>query len=97
MLSKDGKWPTHVSNIIASSLKLLGVIQKLKYTVRWKTLNQISILFFRPILEYASTVWDNCTCYEKDKLEKIKIEAARLVTGTTHSISLQKLYKVLAG
>lgn len=47
----------------------------------------------RPILEYASTVWDNCTCYDKDKLEILQIETAGLVTGTTRSISLQKLYK----
>lgn len=45
----------------------------------------------RPILEYASTVWDGCTEYEKDSLEKIQNEAARIVTGLTRSVSLENL------
>ena len=35
--------------------------------------------FVRPILEYASVVWDGCT--NSDKLEKEQLYAARIVTG----------------
>ena len=38
-------------------------------------------------------VCDNCTQQDKDRLEKIQIEAARLVTGTSIYITLQKLYR----
>ena len=62
---------------------------------RRKTLNQIYVSFLRPILEYASVVWDNCTFYEKDKLEKIQIEAGRIVTGLTRSTSLYNLFREL--
>ena len=68
-------------------------MRKLKLSVRRKTLNQIYVLFLRPILEYSSVVWDNCTQYEKDRLEKVQIEAARIVTGTTRYITLNNLYK----
>ena len=37
-------------------------------------------------------VWDNCTKYEEEKLEKIQLEAARIVTGTTKLASIDKLY-----
>ena len=34
-------------------------------------------------MEYSSTVWDGCTAYEKDSLETVQNEAARIVTGLT--------------
>lgn len=45
----------------------------------------------RPILEYASIVWDGCTDYEKRSLEKLQYEAARIVTGLTRSVSIDRL------
>ena len=80
---------------ILSASKLLGIMRKLKFIVRRKTLNQIYLSFLRPILEYASVVWDNCTLYEKDNLEKLHIEAGRIVTGLTRSASLYNLYHEL--
>ena len=50
------------------------------------------LTFIRPILEYGDIVWDNCTLYEKQELDKIQNEAARIVTGTTKLISIQTLY-----
>ena len=49
--------------------------------------------FIRPLLEYADVVWDNCTLYEVNVLEKIQLEAARIVTGATKLVSLEMLYK----
>ena len=90
-LSNDGKWHEHISNIISSSSKVLGMMRKIKFTVNRKALNQIYISFLRPILEYGSSVWDSCTNYEKDNLDKIQNEAARIVTGLTRSVSLRRL------
>ena len=41
--------------------------------------------FIRPILEYADCIWDNCNNQEKNEIEKIQIEAGRIVTGATKS------------
>ena len=68
-------------------------MRMLKFKLRRKTLNQIYISYLRPIIEYASIVWDNCTIYEQDKLDKIQYEAARIVTGLTRSVSLERLIK----
>ena len=48
-------------------------------------------LLIRPVLEYADVVWDNCTQYEINELEKIQIEAARIATGATKLVSLEML------
>ena len=45
----------------------------------------------RPLLEYSSLVWDNCAIYEKECLEKMQYEAARVVTGLTRSVSINRL------
>ncbi len=49
--------------------------------------------FIRPLLEYSSVVWDNCTDADKQKLERIQIEAARIVTGATKLCSINNLYR----
>ena len=41
------------------------------------------LFFIKPVLEYADVVWDNCTQYEINALEKIQIEAAGITTGAT--------------
>ena len=48
--------------------------------------------FIRPVLEYADVVWDNCTKFEEAELEKIQLEAAGIVTGTTKLVSIDNLY-----
>ncbi len=90
-LSSNGKWHAHIDNIIASTSKILGIMRNLKFKISRRALNQIYISYMRPILEYASSVWDGCEEYEKDSLEKIQNEAARIVTGLTRSVSLENL------
>jgi len=86
------KYHTHINNICSSSLTNLGIMRTLKFTFKRNTLNQIYISFLRPILEYSSVLWDNCSKYEKHRLERMHLEAARIVTGTTPSISTIHLY-----
>ena len=58
-----------------------------------KSLDIIYTFFIRPILEYADIVWCNLTKYQEDELEKIQIEAARIVTGATKLVSHDNLYR----
>ena len=48
--------------------------------------------FYPTYFEYAGVLWDNCTQQEKQDLEKIQFEAARIATATTKLISIQTLY-----
>ena len=91
--SSNGKWREHINNITQSSNKILGIMSSLKFRLKRDSLNQIYISFLRLLLEYSSVVWDNCTMSEKDRLKKIQIEAARIVTGITRSASTLDLYK----
>ena len=92
-LSQNGSWHAHTSNLISSASKILGSMKALKFKLKRDTLNQIYFSYLRPILEYASVVWDNCTIFEKESLEKIQYEAARVVTGLTRSVSIDNLLR----
>ena len=67
-------------------------MRKLKFDLDRKSLETIYISFIRPILEYADVIWDNCSQQEKQELEKILTEAARIATGSTKFVSVHKLY-----
>ena len=69
-------------------------MRKLKFQLSRKSLQIIFFSFIRPLLEYADVVLDNCTQYEaNEKLEKIQHEAARIVSGATKLVSIDKLLK----
>jgi hypothetical protein len=55
------------------------------------------LVFIRPILEYASEVWDNCRRTNCNRLEKVQIEAARIVTGLSIYGSFDSIYKETGG
>lgn len=48
--------------------------------------------FIRPQLEYASVVWGGCYANDSEKLEKLQLHAARIVTGLTIFASRESLY-----
>ena len=50
----------------------------LKFKLDRKSLEIIYTTFIRPILEYGDVIWDTCTQYEKQELDKIQTEAAKI-------------------
>ena len=66
-------------------------MRKLKFKLDRHSLQTIYFSFIRPLLEYSGIVWDNCTLYEVNELEKIQNEAARIVTGATKLVSIDCL------
>ena len=72
-------------------------MRKFKFLLDRKSLETIYFSFIRPILEYGDVVWDNCTQQEKQDIEKIQIEAARIVTGTTKLVQLILYMRKQAG
>ena len=92
-LSSNGKWHNHIDNILNSAAKVVGIMRKLKFTLSRIALNQIYVSCVLPIIEYSSVVWDNCSDQDAYALKKLQNEAAKIVTGLTKSVSLDKLYR----
>ena len=91
VLSSDCTWHDHLEYINSKAWTRINVMRKLKFKIDRRSLQIIYFTFFRPIFEYADVVWNNCTQYEINDLEKIQNEAARIVTGATKLVSINSL------
>ena len=92
ILSNNGGWKEHINHISEKGWVRINILRGLKFKLDRLSLEKIYTSFIRPILEYGDYIWDNCTSEEKEKIEKIQIEAMRIVTGATKLTSIEKLY-----
>ena len=70
IISDDGSWHEHIEHVRAKSWFRLNIMRKLKFQLDRKSLEIIYTSFIRPLLEYSNVIWDNCTQYEENDLEK---------------------------
>lgn len=89
--TKDLKWGTHIEYIVNKAYTRIHVMKKLKFNLDRSSLETMYLSFIRPLLEYGDVVFDNCTLQDQELLENVQHEAARIVTGATKLISIQKL------
>jgi hypothetical protein len=73
-------------------LRDIGVPYLLKCTLCRNKLSKLYVTFVRPLLEYASVVWDGCSSAKIEKLEKEQLHAARIVTGLPIFASKDSMY-----
>jgi hypothetical protein len=59
-LSQNAKWNEHLENMITNITKHLGILQKLKFSLKRSNLEKMYLVYIRPLFEYACEVWDNC-------------------------------------
>jgi hypothetical protein len=52
IFSTDAKWNIHIENILSSIYKHLNVFRKLKYKLSRKNLENLYLVYIRPIFEY---------------------------------------------
>ena len=92
ILSSNNKWTKHIDLIIDSASKSIGFLRKLKYKLSKDILNKLYLTYIRPLLEYASEVWDGCSITDSNRIEKVQLHAARIITGLPIFASLNSLY-----
>ena len=92
-LSNDCTWHQHILYLKEKVWCRINIMEKLNLKLDRKPLETIYIAFIRPLLENADVIWDNCSQYEKDELEKVQIEAARISTGATKLNTINNLHK----
>ena len=92
IINKTCSWYEHILDITAKAWKRINILRSLMYKLDRKTLETVYISFInRPTLEYGDAIWDNCSKTEKNEIESVQYEAARIVTGATRSCSKSKL------
>ena len=91
-LSSNNKWNKHVELIIKSASKQVSYLRKAKYQFSKEILSKLYCTYIRPLLEYASEVWDGCTQTDAYRFEQVQLIAARIVTGLPVFASLNSIY-----
>jgi hypothetical protein len=86
-LQKDVSWDRHVDAITAKASKTLGFLRRNLKIASTELREKAYIVFVRPILEYASSVWDPHTERNINKLEAVQRRAARFVLNRYHNTS----------
>lgn len=92
LLSQNLSWSAYIDGIVNNAYKKLGLLKKLKFKLSRNNLSKLYTTFIKPMLEYASVVWDGCSEQDSEKLEKVQLAAARIVTGLPIFATSETLY-----
>jgi hypothetical protein len=94
-LSDNLGWKKNTEEIAKKANRCLGILRPLKFILDRASLETLYKSFIRPILEYADIIWDTPDAHRHslDILDKVQLEAARLVTGATARCSMENLYR----
>ena len=93
--SSNCTWKTHLNDIHSTASKRIDILKTLKWKLNRRSLEILYVSFVRPLFEYADVVWDSAPSHQYifDNIEKLQIEAARIVTGTNRYSSKELLYR----
>jgi hypothetical protein len=82
-LSRNLAWHDHICDIEKRARSVLVRLSQFKYTLDRRSLERVYLSCIRPILEYADVAWAFSNQADFQKLDMIKKDAARVVTGAT--------------
>ena len=75
-IQQDMDWDTHINNVVNKSNRMLGFLW-CSLKISFSAIKERAYkAFVRPILEYASSVWDPYTQMSTDKLEAVQRQTA---------------------
>ncbi len=95
-LSHNVQWKKHINETASRARQRLGCIQKHKYRLDRRSLEQCYVTFIRPILEYGNVIFDTANKEDLDVLSNIEKEALRVITGARKRCNLEALYNEVA-
>ncbi|XP_070179104.1 uncharacterized protein [Littorina saxatilis] len=93
ILQSTCKWDAHIQSIVKKANLLINCLRFYKYRLSRKSLEIMYKSFILPHFDYADVVWDNCTKIMADALEKLHLEALRIIIGGVKGTSHAKLYE----
>ena len=84
-ISSDLSWREHVRQTTAKATKSLGFLRRNLHSCPQNKRAQAYTTLIRPVLEYASTVWDPHQIQLIQQIEQVQRQAARFATGNYYS------------
>ena len=88
-------WKNQISAIVTKVSKGIGMLRRMKAYVPQKILITVYKALILPHFDYCSLVWENCSNYLLDKLEKMQNRTARIITGKSYEVRSAEILKEL--
>ena len=87
------RWNHHINDISIKARTRLNMMTPLKFKLDRKSLETMYKAFVLPTMEYANVVWGGTFDSDILKLEKIHVDAMRLICGATARSNIANLYR----
>ena len=96
ILDEKLNFKQHLDEKISKSMKIIGVIKKLRPILPRHSLISIYKSFVRPHLDYGDVIYDQPNNHSfSEKIESIQFNSALAITGAIRGSSREKLYNEL--
>ena len=94
-ISNNMTWSSHINEILAKAEKRLSMMRRSKHILPRSCLDKLYKSMILPLLDYCYVIYDSCTMYESEQLDKLQRKASLLCTGAFRITSSEKLLKEL--
>ena len=95
IISNTMSWSYHINEILAKAEKRLSIMRRSKHILPRSCLDKLYKSMIRPLLDYCDVIYDSCTMYESQRLDKLQRKASLLCTGAFRITSNEKVLKEL--
>ena len=85
-ISSDLSWREHIRQTTAKATKSLGFLRRNLHSCPQNVRAQVYTTLIRPVIEYASTVWDPHQIELIQQIQQVQHQAARFATGNYYSM-----------
>ena len=95
VLSQSLRWNAHINDVVSRCSKKVNLLKSFKYDLDRKSLETIYMSFIHPTMEYGDVLYAGTYDSDLCKLDRIQVNAMRVVTGATERSNIALLYEDL--
>ena len=80
-ISNNMSWSSHINEILAKAEKRLSMMRRSKHILPRSCLDKLYKSVILALFDYCDVIYDSCTMYESEQLDKLQRKASLLCTG----------------
>ena len=89
------QWKDQIESIITKVSKGIGMLRRMKKYTPKSVIENVYTAIVQPHFDYCSLVWNNCSLYLQDKLQKMQNRASRVITGKSYHTRINDMLNIL--
>ena len=89
-------WHSHIEKLTKKIASGIGCLKRVRHLIPASTLHLLYQALVKPHFDYCDIVWGSCGITLRDKLQKLQIRAARVLTFSSYDADATKLLEFLS-